>query len=67
MSIKRQGYSLILTKGHSDFEIKTCFSLNAMPFETKFHMKAYGRMGMKNYTNKMGHMAKITAMYLYGK
>ena len=26
MSIKGQGHSLTLVKGHSDFKVKTCFS-----------------------------------------
>ena len=30
-------------------------------------MKAYGRMGMKMYTNELGHMTKMAAMPIYGK
>ena len=30
-------------------------------------MKAYRRMGMKIYLNKMGHMTKMAAMPIYGK
>ena len=28
-------------------------------------MKAYGRMGMKNYTNESGHMTTMAAMPIY--
>ena len=30
-------------------------------------MKAYGRMGMKIYTNELGHIANMAAMPIYGK
>ena len=30
-------------------------------------MKAYGRMGMKIYTNELGHMTKLAVMPIYGK
>ena len=30
-------------------------------------MKAGGRIGMKIYTNEVGHMAKMAAMPIYGK
>ena len=30
-------------------------------------MKAWGRMGMKIYTNELGHMANMAAMPIYGK
>ena len=36
-------------------------------FETKFHMKANRRKEMKIYSNKFGHMSKMTTMTLYGK
>ena len=36
-------------------------------FGTKVHVKAYGRMGMKIYTNDLGHMTNMTAMPIYGK
>ena len=51
MSIKGQDHSMTIAKGHSDFKIKTCFSseINGS-FETKFYVKAYGRIGMKIYT-----------------
>ena len=49
MSIKSQGHSLTLVKGHSDFRKKTRFSPEAVgSFETQFHMKAYGRIEIKN-------------------
>ena len=36
-------------------------------FGTKAHMKAEGRMGMKIYTNELGHMTKMAAMPIYCK
>ena len=30
-------------------------------------MKAYGRMGMKIFTNELGHITKMVAMPIYGK
>ena len=30
-------------------------------------MKAYGRTGMKIYTNDLGHMTNMAAMPIYGK
>ena len=66
--MKGQGHSLILVKGHSDFKVKTCCSQEQFGnLEPKVHMKANGRMGMKIYTNELGHMTKIAAMSIYGK
>ena len=36
-------------------------------FGTKIHMKAWGRIGMKFYTNELGHMSNMVAMPIYGK
>ena len=36
-----------------------------MSFKTKFHMKAYERIGMKTDTNELNHMTKIAAMHKY--
>ena len=38
------------------------FSKTVWPFETKVHMKARGKMGMKIYTNELGHMTNMAAM-----
>ena len=62
MSIKSQGHSLTLVKGHSDFKVKTVGR-----FGTKAHMKAKGRMRMKIYTNELGHVTNMAAMPIYGK
>ena len=68
MSIKGQGHSLTLVKGHSDFKVKTCFSHKQLAdVGTKIHMKALGRIGMKIYTNELGHMTDMAAMPIYGK
>ena len=68
MSIKGQGHSLTLIKGHSDFNVKTCFSQKTVGrFGTKVQLKAGGRIGMKIYTNELGHMTKMATMPIYGK
>ena len=38
-----------------------------MSLGIKFHLKAYGLMGVKIYTNDLGHMTKMAAMPIYGK
>ena len=67
MSIKVQGHSLTLVKGHSDFKLKLVFSKTVGRFGTKVHMKALGRIGMTIYTNELGHMTHMAAMPIYGK
>ena len=68
MRIKGQCHSLTLVKGHSDFKVKTCFFPKTVgQFGTKVHMKALGGIGMKIYTNKLGHMTNMAAMPIYGK
>ena len=51
------------------FKVKTCFSQKQLGDleRTKAHMKAYGRMGMKIYTNELGHMINMAGMPIYGK
>ena len=36
-------------------------------FGTKIHMKAEVRMGMKIFTNELGHMTNMATMHIYGK
>ena len=68
MSIKGQGHSLTLVKGHSDFKVKNLFLAKTVKrFGTKIHMKAWGRIGMKIYTNELGHITNMAAMPIYGK
>ena len=43
------------------------FSKTTGRFGTKVHMKARGRMGMKIYTNELGHMTNMATMPIYGK
>ena len=43
------------------------FSKTDGRFETKVQMKAGGRIGMKIYTNEVGHMTKMAAMPIYDK
>ena len=40
-------------------KLKLVFRRNSWRFGTKLHLKAYRRMGMKNYTNESGHMTKM--------
>ena len=68
MSIKGQGHSLTLVKGHSDFKVKTCFfSKTVGQFGIKVHMKALRGIGMKIYINELSHMTNMAAMPIYGK
>ena len=67
MSIKGQGHSLTLVKGHSDFKVKTCFSQKQLgDLEPKFIWKLEGEY-VKNYTNELGHRTNMAAMPIYGK
>ena len=43
------------------------FSKRDGRFGTKAHMKAIGRMGMKIYTNELGHITNMATMPIYGK
>ena len=54
-------------KGHIDFKVKTCFAGTVGQFGSKANMKTLGRMAMIIYTNKLGHMASMAAMPIYGK
>ena len=68
MSSKGQGHNLTLAKGHSDFKIKTLFFSGTVgSVRTKFHLKAYGRIGMKIDINELGHVTKMTAMRIFCK
>ena len=56
--------SLTLIKGHSYFNVKTCFSQKQLG---EVHMKAKGRMEMKIYTNELRHLTSMAAMSISGK
>ena len=51
------------------FKVKTCFSQKTVgQFGTKVHMKACGGIGMKIYTNELGHMTtNMATIGIYGK
>ena len=49
------------------FKLKYFFSKTVEIFETKYHVKDFGRTGMKIYTNGHGHMTKMAIMPIYGK
>ena len=48
-------------------KLKLVFSKTVGSFGTKIHMKAGGRIGMKIYTNELGHMTNMATMPIYGK
>ena len=48
-------------------KLEHVFLRNSGALETKVHMKAYWRLGMKIYTNELGHMTKIATMPIYCK
>ena len=47
--------------------LKLVFLKNSGAIWNKDQMKAGGRIGMKIYTNEVGHMTKMAAMPIYGK
>ena len=53
-SLRFQSWNLFLTE-------------TVWQFGTKIHMKAWGKIGMKIYTNELGHMTNMAAMPIYGK
>ena len=69
MSINGQDQSLTFAKGHSDLKkIAALFFQKCLgSFETKVHIKAYGRTEMKIYTSELDHMTEMAAMPIYGK
>ena len=48
-------------------KLKLVSSETILRFETKVHMKAWGKMGMKIYMNELCHMTKMATMPIYGK
>ena len=66
MSVKGEGHSLNLAKGHR-FQNYFIIVQNLLSFETKFLVKAYGSTEMKIYINGPGHMIKVVATSIYGK
>ena len=48
-------------------KLKLVFRRNSWAFGTKIHMKAWRRIGMKIYTNELGHMTNMAAMPINGK
>ena len=68
MNIKGQGHSLTLVQGHSNITFSNFFSLETTgPIEAKFHVEPSWIEGMKGYTNDIGHMTNMAAMFIYGK
>ena len=47
--------------------LKLVFLKTVGRFGTKINMKAWGRKGMKIYTNELGHMTNVAAMPIYGE
>ena len=48
-------------------KFKLVFLKNNWAIGTKVHMKAWGSMRMKIYTNELGHMTNMATMPIYGK
>ena len=68
MNIKDQGHSLTFVQGHSDSTSLNFISLEtARPTEAKFHVEPPWDGVMKMNTNGLCHMAKMTAVSIYGK
>ena len=67
MNIKGQGHSLTLVKGHSDLNVKTFFLKDSSAIWNQSLYESLRRMGMKIYTNELGHMTNMAAMPMYGK
>ena len=63
MSVKGQGHSLTMVKGHSDFKVKTCFSQKQLGYlEPKFIWKLKGE-----WEWKFIQMTNMATMPIYGK
>ena len=67
MSIKGQGHSLTLVKGHSDYKVKTCFSQKQLGDLEPNSYESLRENRNENYTNELGHMTYMAAMPIYGK
>ena len=62
--MKTQGQYHLLTfvQGHSDSIFSNLFSSNnTRPFEAKFHMESPWDVGMKMFSNVLGHMTKMAS------
>ena len=62
MSIKGQGHSLPLVKGHSDFKVKTCFSHIQLGDWNQNSYESLRENRNEIYTNELGHMTNMAAM-----
>ena len=68
MNIKGQGHSLTFVQGLSDSIFSNFFSSKSTgPIEAKFHIEPPWDIGMKIYTNVLGHMTKMASRPIYGK
>ena len=68
VSIKGQGHSFTLVKGHSDFKVKTCFSQKQLgDLEPKFIWKLKGKWEWKFIQMSRVTLINMAAMPIYGK
>ena len=67
MSIKGQGHSSTLVKGHSDFKVKTCFLQKHLGDLDQNSYESLRENRNKNLYNELGHMTNMAAMPIYGK
>ena len=54
-------------KDHSDFIVKTGFLRNIWLIRSQSSYESYWKMGMKFFTNELGHITKMAAMPIYVK
>ena len=66
MSIKCQDHSLTLATVTQISKLKFVCLINSWAI-IKIYTKAWGRIGMKIYTNELGHMTNMAVMPIYGK
>ena len=67
MSIKGQGHSLTLVKGHSDFKVKTFFLINSWAIWNQNSYESLRENRNENSSNELGIMTNMAATPIYGK
>ena len=68
MTTQGQGHSLTFVQSHSESTFSNFFSTkNTKLFEAKLCMEPSWDVGMKIYSNVLGHMTKMVSRPIYGK
>ena len=65
MSVKDQGHVFTFIKFTQFSKLNFVFLINCCAIESKFYVKASGRIGKKDFYKWPGHMTKMTAMPIY--